>query len=66
MTNSQGIRIKDMADLCEEAHTRTVNECTEKNIKIDIITKYDEIAYTPEAQEIFDRHYNELVELTGI
>lgn len=65
MTNSQGIRIKDMADLCEEAHTRTVNECTEKNIKIDRIEN-DEIAYTPEAQEIFDRHYNELVELTGI
>jgi len=49
------------ADVCEEAHERTVKECKEKNISLD--RKEDsnrEIGYTQESYEIFMRHHTDV------
>ena len=47
------------ADTCEEAHARTVKECEKKNIVIDN-PFFDGEQYTDEAQDIFNRHYDEV------
>jgi len=51
----------DTADVCEEAHKRTVEECKKKGIVLDnpFIDSGD-IKYTDEAQVIFDRHFDEV------
>lgn len=50
----------DNADVCEEAHKRTVAECKENNIVVDLIEEDGSIYYTPLAQRIFDRHHEEV------
>jgi hypothetical protein len=53
----------DMADLCELAHKRSKAEC----VKLGIPAPQDgEYTYTPAQQEIFDKHYSQLEETTGI
>ncbi len=67
--------IKDMADVCEEAHKLTVKEC--KKLKITVAKNKlimpdqhhsggFEVTYTDKAQEIFDKHYNYLIEKYNI
>ena len=59
--------IKDMADVCEEAHELTVKECKRKNITVDTyLRSNDEVTYTPKAQLIFDKHYEYLIERYNI
>jgi len=53
---------EDMADVCELAHNRTVIECKDKNIPIDDTSDI----YSPEAQAIFDKHYDEIIEKAGL
>jgi len=55
---------KDMADVCEEAHRLTVEECEKKDIELDINKdEYgDEVIYTEEAQEIFNKYFDKIVE----
>lgn len=65
-------KIEDMADVCEEAHKRTVMECEKKNIPVDCDNEVcdehmeDSIHYSNKAQLIFDRHYDEIIEETGL
>lgn len=59
--------IKDMADVCEEAHKLTLAECKAKRIFwVDINNEEDTEGYPPEAQEIFNKHYNAIISLTGL
>jgi biotin carboxylase len=51
------------ADICELAHQYTEQECIDKEI---IIERYLEDTYTPEAQEIFDKHYKLITETLGV
>lgn len=70
---------KDMADVCELAHKRTVKECKRKKIRVDCLSvkqckdrwqKHikDNIGdhYTAKAQIIFDKHYDYITEITGL
>lgn len=51
----------DTADICEEAHKRTVRECNKLKIRHTIFNKkQDESRYTARAQRIFDRHFDEV------
>lgn len=74
-------RCKDMADVCELAHNRTVRECRAKHIQVNCKSEMQcndsgnlhepedlrEMAhYTADAQEIFDRHYDHITEVTGL
>lgn len=64
--------IKDMADVCELAHELTVKECQEKNINVDCLgimdctdgsQDHDDpdcVHYGFEAQQIFNKYYDEL------
>jgi len=47
------------ADICEEAHKRTVAECKDNDIVCDLMDN-GEIFYTPLAQIIFDKHHTEI------
>lgn len=49
----------DNADVCEEAHKRTVIACRKLKIKVDDV-KNEELNYTPKAQIIFDKHFDEV------
>lgn len=55
-----------MADVCELAHERTADECAEKGIVMDSVEDNGELSYTAKAQRIFDRHYDEITERTGL
>lgn len=55
--------VHDMADVCELAHERTIIECNARGILYDM---QDGEKYTPAAQVIFDRHYKEITEATGL
>lgn len=68
-----------MADICELAHKRTVRECNKKKIKVDCnssmlcgdndVHRTDEENgdhYTTDAQEIFDKHYDYIYEVTKL
>ncbi len=67
---------KTMADVCELAHARTVRECKKKKIRVDCVSKFKDgecvihdntdMHYTTRAQDIFDKHYNHICEVTGI
>mgnify|MGYP001612062380 CR=1 FL=1 len=69
---------KDMADVCELAYERTVRECRKLDIQVDCTsvnlcedagqdhTGEDGTHYTREAQEVFDKHYDHICEVTGI
>ena len=70
---------KDMADVCALAHERTVRECRKLRIQVDCNSSMkcgdndrhrgdedDDVHYTSDAQEIFDRHYDHICEVTGI
>jgi len=52
----------DTADICEEAHKRTEQECKEKGIMLDTIDVKGDIRYTEKAQDIFNRHFDEVEE----
>jgi hypothetical protein len=65
----------DQADVCELAHAYTENECLLRGIEIDRqdidwldAEQADNIdtTYSPEAQEIFDRHYKLITETLGV
>ena len=56
----------DMAEVCELAHDRTVAECKKLGIKVDEFSEENETKYTDEAQDIFNRHYDEIIEATGL
>ncbi len=61
--------VKDMADLCEEAHELTKKECEEAGIGFEYEhedTDGKVMVYYPVAQAIFDRHYDCLVEKYNI
>lgn len=83
LRNKATMACKDMADVCELAHKRTVAECKKKRIKVDMYDEDggpisdsdvfrnedgDEVeqTYTPRAQKIFDRHYDQIIEATGL
>ncbi len=68
-----------MADVCELAHARTVRECRRLDIKVDCESVLmcddedrhgfeddDETHYTSKAQVVFDRHYDHIIEVTGL
>jgi hypothetical protein len=71
---------KDMADVCELAHKRTVRECRKKRIIVDCKSSMmcgdndrhrtdgedDDVHYTSDAQDIFNRHYDNICAITGI
>ena len=63
----------DTADICEEAHKRTVRECKKRNIKVDCTSvrsckddaqehgkDADGTHYTARAQDVFNRHFDEV------
>jgi len=51
----------DTADICEEAHKRTVRDCKKLKIAHTIIDKKGgDSRYTARAQRIFDRHFDEI------
>lgn len=54
----------DMSNICEAAHTLTVNECEKKNIKVDDTSK--ENGYTNKASEIFKKYYDILISVFKI
>ena len=70
--------IKDMADVCELAHKRTVRECKKFGVQVDCTSSMlcgdndnhrdDDpfVHYTSDAQIVFDKHYNLICEITGI
>lgn len=67
-----------MADVCELAHERTVRDCRKERIQVNCDSEMkcgnsgqihgdpDFTHYTIEAQEVFDGHYNGIVERTGL
>lgn len=70
---------KDMADVCELAHDRTVRECRKEKIPVncksaddchdegqDHGTAIEMTHYTGRAQTIFDRHYDHINNVTGL
>lgn len=66
---------KDMADVCELAHERTVRECRKRGIPVDCKTVdgcadhldvEEETHYTGRAQRIFDKHYDKIINATGL
>jgi len=53
----------DTADVAEEAHKRTKEECKDKGITLDKpFIEGNEQHYTGEAQTIFNRHFDEVEE----
>lgn len=78
--NKEEQACKDMADVCELAHARTVLECESKGIEVDCDDQskcgfddedhdhddIDAMHYTRKAQAIFDRHYDDIIEKTGL
>lgn len=66
----------DMTDVCELAHRRTVRECNKLRTAINCTDKkcedYDEdcthYAHRAKvnAQDIFNRHYDRICEVTGM
>lgn len=51
--------MKNIADICEEAHNLTIKECKEKGIEVDFWTdKNRELTYSKEAQTIFNKHFD--------
>lgn len=78
--NKEEQACKDMADVCELAHKRTVAECASLGIDVDCNSPsncgfddedhdhddIDAMHYTRKAQAIFDRHYDDIVEVTGL
>jgi len=64
---------KDMADVCELAHKRTVRDCKKLNISADCSGRInscnhstEETHYGNTAQQIFDRHYDHIISVTGL
>lgn len=71
---------RDMADVCELAHERTVRECRALGIEVNCNsemkcgdsgqlheTKADTMThYNLESQEVFDRHYENICKKTGL
>lgn len=62
MTKSEK-KCKDMADVCELAHNRTIKECKKLGIKWNSKTL---VAYSRKARPIFDKHYDYICEVTGL
>jgi len=58
----------DTANICEEAHKRTIKECRKKNITVNCegCPDCDETGemthYSDEAQDIFNKHFDEIEE----
>jgi len=72
-------KCRDMSDVCELAHKRTVRECKKKRIRVNCTDSIycgdsgqdhgEEVEithYTGDAQEIFDRHYDYICSVTGL
>lgn len=73
-------KCRDMADVCELAHDRTVRECRAARIKVNCYDTKDcgdenqlhgkeaegMTHYTAKAQAIFDSHYDHITEVTGL
>ncbi len=73
-------KCKDMADVCELAHKRTVRECKRIGILVDCVSSMmcgdnsrhimdgqdDDVHYTTESQEVFDKHYDYICSVTGL
>ena len=67
---------KDMADVCELAHKRTVNECKQLGVEVDCPQPLpcsniehdnnEDTHYSTKAQEIFDQYYDEITSFTGL
>lgn len=69
---------EDMADVCELAHERTIVDCKKKGITVDCQRVADcgddghehgdpeERHYTAKSQAIFDGHYDEITEVSGV
>lgn len=69
---------KDMADVCELAHNRTVRECRKKGIRVNCRSQMEcgdklnhdggdnFIHYTLEAQDIFEENYNHICLVTDL
>lgn len=51
----------DKADVCELSHLYTENECVLRGIELERMNG-EELEYSPEAQEIFDKHYKLITE----
>jgi hypothetical protein len=61
------IKCQDMADVCELAHKRTVKECKKRGIKVEYLhIDGDTMVYYPKAQIIFNKHYDNIIEITNI
>ena len=60
-------KCKDMADICELAHKRTVRECNRLKIQHTIDVDFGmESSYTEDGQIIFNRNYDYICEVTGL
>ncbi len=69
---------KDMADVCELAHKRTVRFCNKFKIKVNCASVKDcgdegqvhddpdFTHYSSKAQRIFDDHYDHIINVTGL
>jgi len=69
---------KDMADVCELAHERTIRKCRKLRIRVNCTSEMlcedsgqdheDESGthYTKDAQEVFNDYYDLICEKTGI
>ncbi len=62
------IQIKDMSDVCEEAHELTERECKRQGYEVDCTSIYNcdnhnpEAHYSRQAQDIFNNYYDNLIE----
>lgn len=58
----------DQADICELAHIYTVEECKRRKIELDENRASDDedIEYSEQAQEVFDRHYKLITETLSV
>ena len=64
--NQEEKNCKDMADVCELADKLTILECNRKGIQVEYTSDNGDIYYTIDAQEIFNRYYDNVIEVTGL
>lgn len=58
--------IHDMADICEEAHRLTVEECKRQGVIVEVTHTNGDVRYTENAQDIFNVFYEELTDKHNI
>lgn len=61
LISEQNKDCKNIADVCELAHCRTVYTCRKLKIKVDKKISKKETGYTKKAQEIFNCHYDNIM-----